>query len=258
MKHTLTLTGSVAALTAAMQAFDAVDGEAGNPAPSTSTGAGTPAPMPQPSAPTPAVPMPTAPTPSTGSDDDGEEDGDPSDGSGLDSNGLPWDERIHSSSKKKGKDGTWNKRRGGPSGDELAAIEAELRGDHQQGDVTPTAPMPQPTPAPTPAPTMPMPTAPTVPPMPTHSEPVEQPAPPMPQPTPAAAPTPAPAASTGVDFPTLMQHIGPKLGDGEGQMSAQYLSEVCQKVGIAAITDLAIKPEHIDAVVAQFQADGRW
>lgn len=46
-------------------------------------------------------------------------------GTGLDSRGLPWDERIHSSSKDKGKDGVWRRRRGVDPAIE-AAVEAEL------------------------------------------------------------------------------------------------------------------------------------
>lgn len=45
----------------------------------------------------------------------------------LDADGLPWDERIHSSSKECVKDGTWRKKRG--VADSLVkVVEAELRG----------------------------------------------------------------------------------------------------------------------------------
>ena len=43
----------------------------------------------------------------------------------LDSNGLPWDGRIHSSSKAKIKDGSWKKRKG-VDAETLATVEAEL------------------------------------------------------------------------------------------------------------------------------------
>ena len=55
-----------------------------------------------------------------------------------------------------------------------------------------------------------------------------------------------------------MQQIGPKMGDGEGMMSAAYLAQVCQMVGLNTLTDLALQPEKIGPVVAQFQADGKW
>jgi len=44
----------------------------------------------------------------------------------LDSNGLPWDARIHSSSKAKIKDGSWKKRKG-VDASTVATVEAELR-----------------------------------------------------------------------------------------------------------------------------------
>lgn len=271
MKHTLTLTGSSAALAAAMTAFDAVEaglgltdgfiqtaGRAERPAgnapsaSSTTTGTGTtvaPA-APMPSAPTMAAPTPPAPSPAVNTSND-EEDGDDSDGSGLDSDGLPWDDRIHSSSKKKGKDGTWNKRRGGPVGDERTAIEAELRGgggvEAEPAASTPAAPPPPP---------MPPLNAPTIP---------NAPAP-IPAPTPAAPPPPMPApeqpapvpVEDEMDFTGLMQQIGPKLGEAEGQIDQGYLVGLCQAQGINSITDLAVQPEKIGAVVAQLRADNRW
>ena len=45
----------------------------------------------------------------------------------VDSRGLPWDSRIHSSNKEKGKDGVWRRRRG-VSEEVEAQVEAELRG----------------------------------------------------------------------------------------------------------------------------------
>lgn len=45
----------------------------------------------------------------------------------LDSKGLPWDARIHASTKSKKKDGTWTALRGLNDAAKVAAIEAELR-----------------------------------------------------------------------------------------------------------------------------------
>ena len=45
--------------------------------------------------------------PADGHDGEDEEDGDETDGSGTDAEGLPWDDRIHSSSKKKTAKGLW-------------------------------------------------------------------------------------------------------------------------------------------------------
>jgi len=245
MKHTLTLTGSIAALIAAMQAFEeatAGSGQTGN-APSTPTGTGTQAPTPPPSAPSSVVPMPNAPTPPTAptSTDSEDEDGDDSDGTGVDSVGLPWDDRIHSSSKKKGKDGTWNKRRGGPTGPSRDDIERELRASRSSGTPMPPVSAPPPPMPPVSAPTMPV-------------------APPPPLPVPAsAAPTPVtPEPAEEMDFASLMSQIGPKLGEGEGQINKEYLVGLCQGQGINSITDLAVQPEKIGVVVAQLRADNRW
>lgn len=283
MKFTLQITGSAAALAAAMRAVEEVDcgqsGAAGNPLPettaaSTPTGAGTPVePVSPPSAPTSAAPMPTAPSPSTSDDDSEEEGGNETDGTGLDADGLPWDERIHSSNKKQGADGTWHKRRGGPKGEELEAIEAELRAATGGGEapVAPTAPAPT-------APTAPMPPAAPVaapaaptPPMPASGEGTPVP-PTMPAADQSATPaTPAPAApvapqqpaaeadeTQGWDFAKFLNEAGPRFGEGEGQLSAQYLATVCAVHGIPDISALATKPEMIPAIVGQFQADGRW
>lgn len=299
MNASLTLTGSIAALTAALQAFERVDGEpdagtrtvtpltpvnstlsraidhalaadAGNsPAvtqtASIDTGTGTPAPMPLPSVPSGVASTPIAPIPSTlpdSTDSEDDEEGEPSDGSGVDAEGLPWDERIHSSSKKKTAKGLWAARKGGPKGDALAAIKDELRGVTQ-------VPMPLPVPVAAPAPVVP----PMPPVMPASVEPVAAPAPmpqpvptPMPAPTPmpvpvepvaapAPMPTPAPAATEEWDFAKLMAQIGPKMGS---VITPDYLAQVCQHYGIGAITDTATKPELIGQLVAQFQADGRW
>lgn len=45
----------------------------------------------------------------------------------VDSKGMPWDARIHSSSRAKVADGSWKYRRG-VTGDEIKRVEAELRG----------------------------------------------------------------------------------------------------------------------------------
>lgn len=277
---TLTLTGSASALAAAIHAFENAGGETveapevGNSLPetttaSTPTGAGTPVePVSPPSAPTSAAPMPTAPSPSTSDDDSEEDGGNETDGTGLDADGLPWDERIHSSNKKQGADGTWHKRRGGPKGEELEAIEAELRaatGSVQSAPAAPAAPT-------APAPTAPMPPAAPVaaPAAPTPPMPASGEGSPVP-PTPEAPATPAPAApvapqqpateadeTQGWDFAKFLNEAGPRFGEGEGQLSAQYLATVCAVHGIPDISALATKPELIPAIVGQFQADNRW
>jgi len=285
----LTLTGSVAALAAALQAFDEYGEDApqivGNAA-SINTGTGIPAPTLTPSEPsgdvlTPTVPMPTTfnvstttPTAPTGEDEDGE----PSDGTGLDVEGLPWDARIHSSSKKKTAKGVWVSVRNSPKGAELAAIKDELRGMIQQPLPMPAVSEPvQPVAVPMPAVDtstslmMPAPVPMPVP-MPAVSEPVQpsmpvtmQPAPiPMPVASEPVAPVEAPAALVPLataavlewDFAKLMGVLGPKIG--AGAITTDYLVQVCQKYGLNAVTDTAQKPEVIPQLIGQFQADGVW
>ena len=84
----------------------------------------------------------------------------------LDSQGLPWDERIHSSSRELIKDGTWKVKRGTPP-DLVASVRVELRKLYPApstvvAPVSPSAPTPPPVPAvvappPPPAPSAPAP-----------------------------------------------------------------------------------------------------
>lgn len=62
-----------------------------------------------------------------------------------DADGLPWDERIHSSSKARNADGRWKAKRGVPA-DVVERVRAELRGGAGQttGPVTGSAPVPAP------------------------------------------------------------------------------------------------------------------
>ena len=215
----------------------------------TSTGAGIPQPMPAPSAANGAVPTPPVPMPSMSADSTTIPTG-PTGADELDAEGLPWDARIHSSSKKKTAKGLWAARKGGPKDGELAAIKDELRGVTQE-----VLPIPSPT-APTP---MPFPI-----PMPAVSEPTPMPLPtPVPMPIVApepTAPVPAPVSNPPAveewDFAKLMTHIGPKIGSGA--ISTEYLVQVCGAHGINSVTDTAQKPEVIPALVAQFKTDGVW
>ncbi|MNJ10747.1 hypothetical protein D3C77_49110 [compost metagenome] len=61
----------------------------------------------------------------------------------LDKNGMPWDERIHSSSKNQNADGTWRYLRGGDA-EQRAAVEAELRARGYGQVQTEQAPPPPP------------------------------------------------------------------------------------------------------------------
>lgn len=245
--------------------------------------------VPAPALSTPVTPaMPQMPT--TGGDDDGD-DGGPvnANAPSVDSSGLPWDERIHSSTKTTKGDGTWTGRRGGPKGAEYDAIVAELR-SRTQPAVTYSVPTPMP--APQPMPTMPM-TAPMPTPngapVPPVAAPMPMPAPvgmapvaggvapaysppPMPAPEPApqpiAAPQPAPAPSGTLDFQQFMQHLSGQMtkrdGAGAPLVHADYLAGITAEISTAfnqqlsAITDIATNPQMITYAMQCMQRDGRW
>lgn len=81
--------------------------------------AGAPSTPPVPAPPVPSAPVPPAPSAPA-------PQASPAVGAEVDKEGLPWDARIHSSSKEKNKDGTWRQRRNLPDG-EKERVEQELR-----------------------------------------------------------------------------------------------------------------------------------
>lgn len=291
MKLTLMITGSASALASILASLpDDVSVEGAAPAPM----------MPAPAMPAPAPaipPMPAAPTGGDGDDDANDSAGGATDGSGLDADGLPWDERIHASTKTKTAKNTWTKVRNGPKGDALAAIEAELRARVPAPVAMPApAPVAPVMPAPVPMPAMPVPSAPLPPvaaPMPAVAPAVMAPpmpaadpafspppvaAPPMPEAAPAPAPVPTPvetavAQATGtLDFAQFMQHLSGNMTkpgpDGAPMVHADYLAGITAEIstafaphGIApltAITDIATNPQMITYAVQLLQRDGRW
>ena len=190
------------------------------PAPSTAAAAASPtapaAPTPglpqPPSAGTPTVPShvgtaaaPTAPaaTPNPA-------------GVELDVSGLPWDGRIHSSTKAKNKDGTWRALRGRNDEAKAKAIEAELRAAMAAG--APPAP-PQP-----PAP------------------PVTPPAPPIPPATPPAPP----AAAGAPTFATLMVKI--TTAKTAGKLAPEAVDAALAQVGLTTMMQLAPRPDLVATV----------
>jgi len=153
---------------------------------------------------------PTAPSHSAGTDaivpapaTDGE----------LDVNGLPWDDRIHASTRTKLVTGAWKNKRG-IDATLLANVEAELKGD--------VAPAPTPTPDVAPAPT---------------------PTPDLaPAPAPDLAPAPTPDAGSITTFPALMTAIT------SGGLSPQIVNGAIQAVGLASLPLLATRPDLIPKV----------
>lgn len=142
-----------------------------------------------------------------------------------DSHGLPWDERIHASSKALNADGTWRKRRG-VTGDVVNAVEAELRAGSTMG----------------------------------ASIPKSQPVPDgdsIPASLDRRASTPdavsvQPGSVKYTDFvPMVMAALG------AGKLDNAYIQDVLNSVGVPAINLLANQPDKLSEVVFRMQADGR-
>lgn len=150
----------------------------------------------------------------------------------VDSRGLPWDERIHASTKATNGDGSWRNKRGVDKA-LLEAVEAELAG----GAV----------------PNVPEPAA-----MASGAADVagasEIPLPPAPAAGEAAGTIPdAPVAPTPADAPTFKDAMAiVTTRQREGTLTQVQVSEAAQALGLSSVVDLA-KPanaEHIAAFIA--------
>lgn len=149
----------------------------------------------------------------------------------LDANGLPWDERIHASTRTKTANGQWKKKRG-VEDFTVAHVESELRGvmNIPASPAVPTVPA-VPTP---PAPAVPTPPA-----------------------TPAIPAPPAPPALTQSaqapsDFATFMQKYSPIIGTGK--LTPADLQTAVQAAGLPNLGMLASRPDLIPTVAAQLDA----
>lgn len=140
----------------------------------------------------------------------------------VDSRGLPWDERIHASTKATNGDGSWRNKRGVDK-DLLESVEREL------GGVLPDVPPP---PAPLPeVPNAPVAEEPSIPAAPTPSVPV--------------APTDgAPSFKDAMAIVTTRQR--------EGTLTQVQVAEAAQALGLTSVVDLAkpVNAEHIAAFIA--------
>lgn len=203
----------------------------------------------------------------------------------LDATGLPWDERIHASTKTKKADGSWTRRRG-VQDSEFIAVEAELRAKFP---TTPTAGTPSadtalpvvaaspvveaaPQPVAVPAaigsqPDM----AAITPPLQPQAVPVAAPqpvaAPVVTAPTPAAAPQPSGPPTT---LHELLQHLNLLMDPAQGgKITAEYLNGVLGQVNsawaghlggktLASLADIAAFPtlEIVPWIWQVFQRDG--
>lgn len=275
MKLTLNITASAAVLAQILAALpEDAEVTTGNAA-STFTGIGTPvAPASPPSLPnsgaaTPIAAIPPMSLASTEDDDSG-----PANASApnVDSNGLPWDERIHASTKNTNADGSWKKRRGVDAAT-VAQVEAELRGA-SGAPAAVSAPVAMPVGIPMQLSPPPAVAQPAIAPIP-QPIPVDNPTPaPIPQPIPAPVPVAAPISSGPLDFLGLMNHLGPKMQErdaaGVPLINADYLANVTAEVSnafiqaghiqqpLAAITDMQGNQQMIDYTVQILRRDGRW
>lgn len=135
-----------------------------------------------------------------------------------DKDGIPWDERIHASTKTTNKDGTWTRRRNTPD-DVFDKVMAELKAANTTRTMEAAAGL-VPTPsAPAVAPSVPLPPTTAV------------PAPPTASPAPSPAPA-APAASStapAVDFPSVMVKI--TKAQSTGKITAEEINNLLLSVG---------------------------
>jgi len=132
-----------------------------------------------------------------------------------DKNGIPWDERIHSSSKGTNKDGTWARRRNTPDA-KFDAVMAELRAANTAMTLqaaTGVLPAPPPPPAPVAAAA-------------------------APPPPPATAPPPPPPAATGaiINFPNIMMKI--TSAQSAGTLTGMHLKPAMEAAGIDTVSAL--------------------
>lgn len=265
MKLTLMIEGSVTALAHILANMPPECAVVGDTPPASPV---MPEQLATPTAPVP-VPMPAMPPVPSGDDDSGPVN---TNAPAFDTSGLPWDERIHAATKTANADGTWKKRRNGPTGAELAAIEAELRARTaaQPAPVPMPQPVPQPAPVPMPAPIpQPVPQLASVPMPAPVAAPIAQP---MPAPVVEVAPQPEAMAQQPLDFMGFMTHIQEQTmkqdANGAPMIHTDYLADLTRRVSAAyephgqppltAITDIGAFPHMIEYAIALIKNDGRW
>lgn len=212
-------------------AVEALGGE--TPSPETAFAAGVggdvtvSAPLPPALVTHPLVPTPEVPPPP------------PPAGIDVDVRGLPWDPRIHASTRAKTQDGQWRQKRG-VDPNLLTVVEAELR--QTMGIAAPPAIPPAP----------PVPPAPVVPPVPFAGS-ATPPVPPVSGtptvPGSAGAATTASPGNPAPTFPQLMQAI--TKGFTGGTITQPQIAAAVQKVGLPALPMLAARPDLVGAVATE-------
>lgn len=149
---------------------------------------------------------------------------------GVDAEGMPWDERIHASTKRRTQGGVWQRRKGVDDA-VFAAVRGELRGAPV---VAPVAPV--------------VPTAPVV--IPVVTAPV---APAAPVVAPVVTPPTAPdAPASDITWASLMQLMVEK--QRTGKCTPRQMADIVGKRGVAPFPMLATRPDLWSAVQADFLA----
>lgn len=147
----------------------------------------------------------------------------------VDKTGLPYDERIHSSTKAVNQDGSWRNKRGVDAA-LLASVTAELRAQI----AAPAEPEPQ-----SPEAAFSPPADATTPPTPPPAD--TPPAPPAP---PADTPPPPPAGDGSITYPAII-----KAANDKG-MTYDQLNQTAITLGLAAFKDLVKRPDLFESFMA--------
>lgn len=159
---------------------------------------------------------------------DADASGDSPTSDGLDKNGLPWDGRIHSSSKNKNSDGSWRYLRGVDK-DLIGIVEAELS-QLTSNDAPPPPP-----------PVVEQPKADDVPP---------PPPPPVEAPVAADAPPPPPPVAAGVSMQDVFKRVTHLQQSGDSnRMPQDLLNECLATVGLSSMAEF-MKQSKLDAELA--------
>lgn len=146
----------------------------------------------------------------------------------VDVRGLPWDGRIHASTKTKVKSGEWTAKRNADP-EMVKAVEAEL-----------FKAMAAPTPAPTPA--IQVEGAPPAPPPPAAASAIAV------EGSPAAAPPPPGAEAGETVFAAFMRRVVAK--QSSGVLTTTMTNEIAASLGLTSVRDLSARPDLIPAFEA--------
>lgn len=164
----------------------------------------------------------------------------------VDATGLPWDKRIHSSSKAKNADGSWRKLRGLNDGALVARVEAELRARTAAGAEPAQSTVAVPTPPPAGAA-----------PVPSPSEAVQHaaqvfagtvPAAVIPPPPGTTVAPPVPAAPDVATPEGLMEWVTPRMMDG--RLTFDTVAAALQANGVESLAALKTNPAAVPGVYA--------